>query len=157
MAHQKIESPFDGPEPERPRGRDVIDSETREVVDEPPRIARELGFLEAMWQMFKDPKAEWFAKLLALAAIAYLVFPLDLIPDVIPAIGLSDDLVALLTALASLVAAVQRYAAENTDVQPDGTRVVHLRGTARLVTITVLGAIAFVILGAGALIWRALQ
>ena len=41
------------------------------------------------------------ARLTVLAALTYLVLPLDLIPDFIPAAGFSDDLVAI-TALLGL-------------------------------------------------------
>ena len=41
------------------------------------------------------------AKLTVLAALTYLLVPLDLIPDFIPAAGFSDDLVAV-TALLGL-------------------------------------------------------
>lgn len=38
-------------------------------------------------------------KTLIIGALGYLILPLDLIPDVIPALGLTDDLAALMFAL----------------------------------------------------------
>jgi len=43
----------------------------------------------------RDPRTPRVAKLLALAIVAYALSPIDLIPDVIPVLGLLDDLVLL--------------------------------------------------------------
>lgn len=40
-------------------------------------------------------------KALIYGALGYFIFPVDLVPDVIPVVGFADDLVALTTALAS--------------------------------------------------------
>ena len=52
-------------------------------------------------ELLLDPQTPAPAKLTVLAALTYLLVPLDLIPDFIPAAGFSDDLVAL-TALLGL-------------------------------------------------------
>lgn len=41
----------------------------------------------------KDKRVPWYAKALAAAVIAYLLSPIDLIPDFIPVIGYLDDLI----------------------------------------------------------------
>lgn len=41
----------------------------------------------------RDPRAPWFARMLALAVAAYALSPIDLIPDFIPVLGYLDDLV----------------------------------------------------------------
>ena len=43
----------------------------------------------------RDPRAPWFARLLALAVAAYALSPIDLIPDFIPILGYLDDLLIL--------------------------------------------------------------
>ena len=53
------------------------------------------------FEMMIDPSIPSQARLSMLAALTYLVMPLDLMPDVIPVAGFSDDLVAL-TAVISL-------------------------------------------------------
>lgn len=54
-------------------------------------------------EMLLDGSTPHQARLTALAALTYLVLPLDLIPDFIPAVGFGDDMVAL-TALVGLCA-----------------------------------------------------
>ena len=56
--------------------------------------------LEA-FEMVVDPSTPPQARLTMLAALTYLIMPLDLVPDLIPIAGFSDDLVAL-TAVISL-------------------------------------------------------
>jgi len=53
------------------------------------------------FEMLVDGGTPHQARLTVLAALTYLLLPLDLIPDFIPAAGFSDDLVAL-TALLGL-------------------------------------------------------
>jgi uncharacterized membrane protein YkvA (DUF1232 family) len=53
------------------------------------------------FEMVLDGSTPHQAKLTVLAALTYLLVPLDLIPDFIPAAGFSDDLVAI-TALLGL-------------------------------------------------------
>ena len=52
-------------------------------------------------ELLLDAQTPASAKLTVLAALTYLLVPLDLIPDFIPAAGFSDDLVAV-TALLGL-------------------------------------------------------
>ncbi len=53
-------------------------------------------------ELLLDPTTPPTVKVTVLAALTYLLVPLDLIPDFIPAAGFSDDLVAL-TALLGMV------------------------------------------------------
>lgn len=53
------------------------------------------------FEMLVDGATPHQARLTALAALTYLVLPVDLIPDFIPAAGFGDDMVAL-TALLGL-------------------------------------------------------
>lgn len=46
----------------------------------------------AMFSAFRDPRVPWSAKGVALASVAYLILPVDLIPDFIPVLGWMDDL-----------------------------------------------------------------
>ena len=50
--------------------------------------------LEAL-ELLLDPNTPSPARLTMMAALTYLLMPVDLIPDVLPVAGFSDDLVAL--------------------------------------------------------------
>jgi len=84
---------------------DVLDGT---VVDEAllVRLLRRAGRTIARpalecFEMLVDGGTPHQARLTVLAALTYLLLPLDVIPDFIPAAGFSDDLVAL-TALLGL-------------------------------------------------------
>ena len=55
--------------------------------------------LAAAWYCAQDPATPVHVKGTLLAAIAYFVLPLDLIPDVIVGAGFTDDISVLFTAL----------------------------------------------------------
>lgn len=46
----------------------------------------------ALWIAARDPRTPLAAKLVAAAVAAYALSPIDLVPDVIPVLGLLDDL-----------------------------------------------------------------
>ncbi|MFT4194704.1 YkvA family protein [Ottowia sp.] len=43
------------------------------------------------WGLLRDPRAPWSAKLATVAAILYVVSPVDLVSDFIPLLGWLDD------------------------------------------------------------------
>ena len=47
----------------------------------------------AIYLAVKDPRVPWYAKFSALCVIAYVLSPIDLIPDFIPVLGYLDDLI----------------------------------------------------------------
>lgn len=82
----------------------VVDAEVTgsSVVDEALllRLLRRAGRVVARpalecLELLLDDATPAPAKLTVLAALAYLLLPLDLIPDFIPAAGFSDDVVAM--------------------------------------------------------------
>ncbi len=87
---------------------EVIDAEVidSQVIDEPAfrqllkRAGRSIArpALEAL-EMLLDPTTPAQARLTLLAALTYLLVPTDLIPDLIPVAGFSDDLVAITAVL----------------------------------------------------------
>jgi len=50
-------------------------------------------FLKLFWRLLLDPRVRLGPKVLLLLVAAYVVVPLDLIPDFFPALGQLDDLV----------------------------------------------------------------
>ncbi len=58
-----------------------------------------------VWRLFKDPRVPvWIKLALPIAGIAYLIFPLDVIPDIIPVLGELDDVMVLLMLMRLFVA-----------------------------------------------------
>jgi uncharacterized membrane protein YkvA (DUF1232 family) len=60
------------------------------------------GYFAELWQQLKlvyqlmlDPEVPIYLKILPFAAILYLLFPFDFLPDVIPGIGQLDDITIL--------------------------------------------------------------
>ncbi len=76
----------------------VIDEEVfLKVIKRAGRIIAKPAF-EAM-EMLIDPTTPAQARVTMIAALTYLLVPIDLMPDFIPVAGFSDDLVALTAAL----------------------------------------------------------
>ena len=50
----------------------------------------------------KDPDTPAWAKTVVLGALGYFISPIDAIPDVVPAVGFSDDLGVLIAAVATV-------------------------------------------------------
>ncbi|MBI2373822.1 MAG: DUF1232 domain-containing protein [Deltaproteobacteria bacterium] len=59
--------------------------------------------------MLLDPKAPKLARALMIASLIYLVWPFDLLPDLIPLIGYLDDLGVVGLATAYLLKSLERY------------------------------------------------
>jgi uncharacterized membrane protein YkvA (DUF1232 family) len=47
----------------------------------------------AIYLAARDPRVPWDAKALAFCVVAYVLSPIDLIPDFIPVLGYGDDLI----------------------------------------------------------------
>ena len=65
--------------------------------------AKDPGFWREMWQqarlvyyLIRDPEVPFYLKLLPFTAVAYLLFPFDLLADFAPVLGQLDDITALL-------------------------------------------------------------
>src|SRR3954469_24411423 len=70
----------------------------RKVASKAPFAADALS----LWWCAKDPTTPTAAKGMMFAALAYFVLPTDAIPDILPAIGLTDD-AAVFAALVAIL------------------------------------------------------
>ncbi|WP_394822561.1 YkvA family protein [Pendulispora albinea] len=68
-----------------------------------------IGYLAAIYRFFRDPNASIVGKLFVFLTVAYVVWPIDAIPDVAPILGWLDDLGIATLALAYLGRVAARY------------------------------------------------
>ncbi len=47
----------------------------------------------ALYRGMGDPRVPWYVKFLTILVVAYIISPIDLIPDFIPVFGLLDELI----------------------------------------------------------------
>jgi uncharacterized membrane protein YkvA (DUF1232 family) len=78
----------------------------------------------ALWRYFTDRRAPMLPKLALLFAAAYVVWPIDAIPDIAPVISWLDDLGVVTLAIGWLTKSVLDFdppatAAELPDFRPD--------------------------------------
>jgi len=69
---------------------------------------QKIGRARALVRYFRDSKASVFGKLFVLAAVVYVISPVDLIPDV-PIVGWLDDMGVMSLAVAFMWKMVARY------------------------------------------------
>jgi uncharacterized membrane protein YkvA (DUF1232 family) len=59
--------------------------------------------VHALYLAARRPDTPWYARLYLVAIVAYVLSPIDLIPDVIPVVGLLDEVILLPFAIALAV------------------------------------------------------
>lgn len=110
-----------GFDPFRFVGRDPAASEASARSGFLAKARRHLGQVPlarqavAMYFCLVDPTTPRWAKGVVAAALAYFVLPLDAIPDLLPLIGLSDDM----SVLAAAYAAVSHYVTDEHRTRAD--------------------------------------
>ena len=67
--------------------------------------------LHKLWRYLRDGRVPLWRKLVGVAAVAYLVWPFDLIPDYIPIVGWLDDAGVLTLAALFLIRDVRLHEA----------------------------------------------
>lgn len=71
------------------------------------------NFIRLYWRLFMDKRVSLLPKAIVVAAIAYVVSPFDLIPDIaIPFIGSIDDVAIVALALRAFVPLCPRHVVE---------------------------------------------
>ena len=109
--------------------------------------------VQLLWKLIKDPNAAWGAKAAAIGALIYLISPADAVPDIIPGVGLLDDVAIILFVCKKLADALKKYAVEvvedvadaiKDDIKDTTTTIteIELEKHYKMVWASVLGAIA---------------
>jgi len=62
-------------------------------------LVQAIRTLQLAFRLFASRRVPGWVKLVPIAALAYLIFPLDFVPDMLPGLGQVDDLTALLIGL----------------------------------------------------------
>ncbi|MBI4819531.1 MAG: DUF1232 domain-containing protein [Deltaproteobacteria bacterium] len=70
-----------------------------------PLLLRPRTFL----RMLVDPKAPKLARVIAVASLAYAIWPFDVLPDILPLVGYLDDLGVLAIAMGYLFRQLDEY------------------------------------------------
>lgn len=79
--------------------------------------------LAALWPLMRDPKIPFWAKAAIPAiAAAYVISPVDLIPDFLVGVGQLDDVGVMLLAATATVAVLQKFFASQ-QPEPEPVRV----------------------------------
>lgn len=69
------------------------------------RVLARVPFVEDLltaWYCARDPATPGYVRAILMAALAYFVLPADVIPDIVAAVGFTDDASALLAAIAAV-------------------------------------------------------
>lgn len=82
------------------------------------RFATFRNELATLWRAFMAPETPWHLKALMLLVPAYLLSPIDLIPDLVPILGWVDDFVVV----PMLVSWIVKMIPQPVRVRPDGSK-----------------------------------
>lgn len=56
-----------------------------------------LNVVQLIWQLLRDKRVSWLAKAVFILPVAYLISPVDLVPDIsLPGLGQVDDVVVFM-------------------------------------------------------------
>ena len=76
------------------------------------------GDARLLWRALRHPQAPLWLKLGALGIVLYIVSPIDLIPDVIPFLGVLDDIVLVPLAMRFLLKRLPAFIRADIERQP---------------------------------------
>ena len=100
--------------------------------------------VQLLWELIKDPNAAWEAKAAAIGALVYLISPVDAVPDIVPGVGLLDDVAIILFVCKKLADALKEYVGEIVKDTTIDTIIIKIIGHIIIVLVSLLGAIAIV-------------
>jgi uncharacterized membrane protein YkvA (DUF1232 family) len=70
------------------------------------RVERRTPLMSNIYVLYigmRDTRVKWYVKMLSLLIVAYVVSPVDLIPDFIPVLGLLDEVILVPIAMSFVV------------------------------------------------------
>ena len=72
-----------------------------------------------LYYTLQDPegKVPAWAKAVVIGALGYFIFPLDVIPDFIPAVGFTDDLAVLVAAMGTIALNIPQQARDRAEAK----------------------------------------
>ena len=79
------------------------------------------GDAKRLWYALGHPEAPGWLKGGAAAIVLYLLSPIDLIPDMLPIVGVLDDLIIVPMALRWLLARLPAHIRDHADAKANGT------------------------------------
>ena len=78
--------------------------------------------IACIYRAMSDPGVPWYVKVIALMLVAYVLSPVDLIPDFIPVLGLLDEAVIIPAGIALIMKLIPDQVLagieENADSEP---------------------------------------
>lgn len=89
-----------------------VDTYRRDAAMQPSEpVKKSVGKVRTFMRMLWDRsyKTSWTTKLTVIGGLAYMLIPADMIPDVIPIVGLVDDVAVFGLILAQLNQEIARY------------------------------------------------
>ena len=82
----------------------------------------------SLYRGLGDPRVPWIVKLLTILVIAYVISPVDIIPDFIPVLGLLDEIILVPVALSLIMRlmpaeVIREYQAEQQEIRSSGLKI----------------------------------
>lgn len=112
--------------------------------------------LHAIVLASRDPRVPWYAKVLAVAIVAYALSPIDLIPDFVPVVGYLDDLILVPLGLALLIRLLPAPVLEEARQRAHETEMSGL-GMGRIAAAAIVAVWIAAVFAVGGLTWRVLS
>ncbi len=73
----------------------------------------------ALYLAARDPRTPWYARLLVAGIVAYVLSPIDLIPDFVPILGYLDDLILVPLGIVLALRLIPRHVFEECRVRAE--------------------------------------
>lgn len=86
-----------------------------------------LDKVKLAWRLFRDDRVSPAVKAIPLAGLVYIIWPVDLLPDLFPVLGQLDDIAVLLLALNWFIHACPSDVVE--EIRNDDARTISTRYT----------------------------